>query len=79
MKKPDISAKALALHKKLGGKLRIESLGELRSTLTTPGCEFGLLVRGERKVEMEIDPKIIGELLKLLQKVVGSRREDEEY
>jgi hypothetical protein len=62
------------------GKLRIESLGELKKTLTSsPGSEFGLLVRGERKVELEIDPKVIGELLKLLHKVVGNRDEEDEY
>jgi hypothetical protein len=62
------------------GKLRIESLGELKKTLAAdPAIEFGLLVRGERKVEMEIDPKVIAELLKLLQKVVGHRHEDDEY
>ena len=60
------------------GKLRIESLGELKKTLSSGETEFGLLVRGERKVEMEIDPKVIGELLKLLQKVVGNR-DDEDY
>jgi hypothetical protein len=60
------------------GKLRIESLGELKKTLSSSGeSEFGLLVRGERKVEMEIDPKVVGELLKLLQKVVGNRDDDE--
>jgi hypothetical protein len=59
------------------GKLRIESLGELKEAFTaTPECEFGLLVRGERKVEMEIDPKVIAELLKLLHKAVGNRHED---
>ena len=59
-------------------KLRIESLGELKKTLTAPAdCEFGLLVRGERKVEMEIDPKVVAELLKLLQKVVGNRGDDD--
>ena len=60
------------------GKLRIESLGELKKTLSSGETEFGLLVRVERKVEMEIDPKVIGELLKLLQKVVGNR-DDEDY
>ncbi|MSQ95438.1 MAG: hypothetical protein EXR98_12885 [Gemmataceae bacterium] len=58
-------------------KLRIESLGELKKTLTaTPGCEFGLLVRAERKVEMDLDPKVITELLRLLQKVVADRDDD---
>ncbi len=60
------------------GKLRIESLGELKKTLTSSGeSEFGLLVRGERKVEMEIDTKVVSELLKLLQKVVGHRDEED--
>jgi hypothetical protein len=59
------------------GKLRIESLGELKKALTTPETEFGLLVRGERKVEMEIDPKVVGELLRMLQKVVGNRDDDD--
>lgn len=58
------------------GKLRIESLAELKDTFSAyPGCEFGLLVRGERKVEMEIDPKVIGELQKMLHKAVGRRDE----
>ncbi|MSU80756.1 MAG: hypothetical protein EXS16_22050 [Gemmataceae bacterium] len=62
------------------GKLRIESLAELRDTLTaTPGGEFGLLVRGERKVEMEIDAKVVADLVRMLQKAVGNRREDEDY
>jgi hypothetical protein len=60
------------------GKLRIESLGELKKTLSaSPECEFGLLVRDERKVEMEIDPKVIAELVKLLQKAVGNRDDDD--
>ena len=59
------------------GKLRIESLGELKKTLTAPpDCEFGILVRGERKVEMEIDPKVITELLRLLQKIPASHDDD---
>jgi hypothetical protein len=58
-------------------KLRIESLGELKKTLTTADCEFGLLVRGERKVEMEIDAKVVGELVRLLQKIVGNRDDDD--
>lgn len=61
-------------------KLRIESLGELKKTLASSGgVEFGLLVRGERKVEMEIDPQVVGELVKLLQKAVGNRDDDEDY
>ncbi len=61
------------------GKLRIESLSELKKTLTTtPECEYGLLVRGERKVEMEIDPKVVNELVRLLVKVVGNR-DDNDY
>jgi hypothetical protein len=59
------------------GKLRIESLGELKKTLTSyPGCEFGLLVRSERKIEMEIDPKVVDELLRMLGKVVRSHDDD---
>jgi hypothetical protein len=59
-------------------KLRIESLGELKKTLTsTPEAEFALLVRGERKVEMEIDAKVVSELLRMLQKVGGNRDEDD--
>lgn len=62
------------------GKLRIESLGELKKALTaTPGCEFGLLVRDERKVEMEIDAKVVAELVRLLQKVVGNRDDETDY
>ena len=51
----------------------IESLGELKKTFSIPDCEFALLIRGERKVEMDIDPKVIGELQKLLHKAVGNR------
>ncbi len=59
------------------GKLRIESLMELKKTLTSSGeSEFGLLVRGERKVEMEIDAKVVSELLRLLAKI-GNRGEDD--
>ncbi len=62
------------------GKLRIESLAELKKTLAADTeCEFGLLVRGERKVEMEIDQKVVAELLKLLHKAVGNRHDDEDY
>ncbi len=57
-------------------KLRIESLAELKNTFTAhPESEFALLVRTERKVEMEIDPKVIGELQKLLHKAVGHRQD----
>ena len=60
-------------------KLRIESLGELKKTFASnPGCEFGLLVRSERKVEMEIDQKVVDELQKLLQKIVGNRDNDDQ-
>ena len=60
------------------GKLRIESLAELKTTLAeTPAAEFALLVRGERKVEMELDPKVIGELQKMLHKAVGNRGNDD--
>ena len=59
-------------------KLCIESLGELKKTLTAqPDCEFALLIRGERKVEMDIDPKVIGELQKLLHKAVGNRGDND--
>jgi hypothetical protein len=59
-------------------KLRIESLGQLNKTLSSqPECEFALLVRSERKVEMDIDPKVIGELQRLLQKVVRTGDDDE--
>jgi hypothetical protein len=55
-------------------KLRIESLADLKETLSSqPEVEFALLVRGERKVEMDIDAKVIGELQKLLHKAVGNR------
>jgi hypothetical protein len=60
------------------GKLRIESLAELKNTFTSnPDSEFALLVRTERKVEMEIDAKVIGELQKLLHKAVGHRQDDD--
>ena len=60
-------------------KLRIESLAELKKTFTShPECEFALLIRSERKVEMDIDPKVIGELQKLLQKAVGNREDEDE-
>ncbi len=45
---------------------------------THPESEFALLIRSERKVEMDIDPKVIGELQKLLQKAVGNRGDDED-
>jgi hypothetical protein len=62
------------------GKLRIESLGELKKALTPSAeCEFCLLVRDERKVEMEIDKTVIAELVKLLQKVAGNRAHDDDY
>ena len=62
------------------GKLRIESLDELTKVLTSSAeCEFGLLVRDERKVEMEIDKTVIAELVKLLRKVVGNRGRDDDY
>jgi hypothetical protein len=61
------------------GKLRIESLGELKQALSASGdTEFGLLVREERKVEMEIDKQVVADLLKLLQKVVGNRGHDDD-
>jgi hypothetical protein len=54
------------------GKLRIETLAELKETLASnPGVELALLVRGERKVEMELDAKVIGELQKWLHKAAG--------
>ena len=62
------------------GKLRIESFAELKNALSvSPNTEFGLLVRDERKVEMEIDKRVVADLLKLLQKVVGNRDHDDEY
>ncbi len=62
------------------GKLRISSLGDLKRTFAAnPDSEFCLLVRGERKVEVEIDAKVVAELQKLLQKIVGNREDDEEY
>jgi hypothetical protein len=61
------------------GKLRIESLAELKKNLAVPDCEFGLLVRGERKVEMEIDAKVIAELQRLLHKAVGNRPDEDDY
>ncbi len=60
-------------------KLRIESLGELKTTLAASGVDFALLVRGDRKVEMDLDAKVVGELLKLLHKAVGNRGEDHDY
>ena len=61
-------------------KPRIESLGDLKKTFAAHhDCEFGLLIRSERKVEMDIDSKVIGELQKLLQKAVGNRGDDDEY
>ena len=61
-------------------KLRIESLTELKQTFAeNTGVEFGLLVRGERKVEMEIDATVIGELQKLLQKIGGRRDDDKDH
>jgi hypothetical protein len=56
----------------------IESLLELRKTIEEhPQSEFGLLIRTERKVEMDIAPKVIAELQKMLQKIGGSRRDDD--
>jgi hypothetical protein len=56
----------------------IESLAELRTALASnPEAGFGLLIRGERKSEMDIDPKVVAELMKLLQKVVGNRGSDD--
>ena len=58
----------------------IESLIELKKTLgSVPGAEFGLLIRGERKVEMDIDPKVVVELQRLLQKTLGNRGDEEDY
>jgi hypothetical protein len=61
------------------GKLRIESLGEFKKALSSASAEseFGLLIRDERKVEMEIDEKVVAELMKLMQKVVGDRDTDD--
>ena len=59
-------------------KPRIESLGELKNTFAAhPESEFALLIRSERKVEVDIDPKVIGELQKLLHKAVGDRGGDD--
>ncbi len=59
-------------------KLRIESLNELKKTLASSGdAEFGLLVRGERKVEMDLDTKVVQELLRMLQKALGNRDDDD--
>ena len=59
-------------------KLRIESLAELKKTFASNSeSEFALLIRSERKVEMDIDSKVIGELQKMLQKAVGNRGDDE--
>lgn len=61
-------------------KLRIESLNELKKTfIANPGVEFALLVRGERKVEMEIDQKVIDELQRMLLKALGNRGDDDDY
>jgi hypothetical protein len=62
------------------GKLRITSLGDLKRTFAAnPDTEFCLLVRGERKVEIEIDAKVVAELQKMLQKIMGNRDDDEDY
>ncbi len=58
-------------------KLRISSLGELKKLFATPDTEFALLVRGERKVEMDLDPKVIAELQRMLHKAVGNREDDD--
>ena len=56
----------------------IESLAELKKTFTAhPESEFALLIRSERKMEMDLDPKVIGELQKLLHKAVGNRGDDD--
>jgi hypothetical protein len=56
----------------------IESLADLKTTFAAnPEAGFGLLIRGERKSEMDIDPKVVAELQKLLQKVVGNRGSDD--
>jgi hypothetical protein len=59
------------------GKPSIESLLELKKTFAAnPEAEFGLLIRGDRKVEMDIGPSVVAELQKLLQKIVGNRGDD---
>jgi hypothetical protein len=59
------------------GKPCIESLLELKKTFAAnPEAEFGLLIRGDRKVEMDIGPSVVAELQKLLQKIVGNRGDD---
>jgi hypothetical protein len=61
-------------------KLRITSLNELKKTLASSGdAEFCLLVRGERKVEMELDKKVVDELQRMLQKALGNRGDDDDY
>jgi hypothetical protein len=56
----------------------IESLMELRKTFAEhPESEFGLLIRTERKVEMDLSPKVVAELQKLLQKIGGNRGSDD--
>jgi hypothetical protein len=58
-------------------KIRITSLNELKKTLAgSEDAEFGLLVRGERKVEMDLDTKVVQELLRMLQKALGNRDDD---
>jgi len=59
-------------------KIRITSLIELKKTLAASNdAEFGLLVRGERKVEMDIDAKVVQELQRMLQKALGNRDDDD--
>jgi hypothetical protein len=61
-------------------KIRISSLNELKKTfISFPGCEFGLLVRSDRKIEMDIDQKVIDELQQLLQKTLGNRNDNDDY
>ncbi len=69
--------------KKMSGrqsKIRITTLSDLKKTLSShTGAEFGLLVRGERKVEMDLDKQVIEQLQKMLQKVGGKYEDNEDY
>jgi len=56
----------------------IESLRELKEIFDSHSdSDFALLIRGERKVEMDLDSKVIAELRKWLQKVGGHRGSEE--
>jgi hypothetical protein len=49
------------------------SRGRLLALPPNTESEIGLLIRDERKVEMEIDKEVVAELVKLMQKIVGER------